>query len=145
MLNKTVSDKARQRFFNKQVHMKEWKDSMAGSNEQEVLTIIDQWGYKIDLDYKRQYPVGDRYVIDIAFPYEKVAIEVDGQSHFEKDQRKKDKQRDKFLKWNDWVILRIPQKKFFKNPSFWRYLIHEVVEDRKNVFIKDRQEIYESD
>ena len=53
--------------------------------------------------------------------------------------------KDKFYKWNDWVIIRIPENKFFKNPIFWKHLIHEVVEERRKQMFKIRDEVIEPD
>ena len=132
-------------FFSKQVYMKVWQNSMSGKNEEIVLDILKNWEYKLDEDFKRQFPIGDRYVADFAFPDEKVVIEVDGVSHSHIKERKKDKIKDKFYKWNDWVIIRIPEKKFFNNPSFWKHLIHEVVEERRKHLIPLREDIYEAE
>lgn len=111
--------------------MREWKNSMSGKNELSVIDIFNMWGYKLNEDYFRQYPIGDRYVLDFAFPNEQVAVEVNGDTHYTKKGRKKDKEKERFLLWNNWVLIEIPEKKFFKNPSFYKYLIHEVIEERR--------------
>ncbi|MCX7911148.1 MAG: DUF559 domain-containing protein [Endomicrobia bacterium] len=131
------SQLARLHFFSKQVHMKKWKDSMSGKNELSVIDVLNMWGYKINEDYFRQYPIGDRYVLDFAFPNEQVAIEVNGKSHYSKIGRKKDKEKEKFLIWNNWVLIEVPEKKFFKNPSFYKHLIHEIIEERRKKIIKN--------
>ncbi len=137
--------KARHAFFDKQVHMWVWKDSMSGKNEDKVIEIMKGWGYRLGEDYLRQYPIGDRYVADFAFPYERVVVEVDDPNHEQKDHKKNDYKRDRFMRWNGWVIIRIPDKKFFKNPSFYRYLIHEVVEERRKKYEKVSDAIYETE
>lgn len=117
--------------------MKVWKDQMSGKNELLIIEILNMWGYKINEDYFRQYPIGDKYVLDFAFPNEQVAIEVNGEGHYTKEGRKKDKQREKFLLWNNWILIEIPEKKFFKNPSFYKYFIHEIIEERRKKIIKN--------
>jgi very-short-patch-repair endonuclease len=143
MPNNRASHIARQHFFSKQVYMDVWKDSMAGENEKAVLEILEEWKYIQGFDFERQYPIGDRYVIDIAFPSEKVAIEVDGIQHLSDSQRKKDKERDDFLRFNGWVVVRVLDKKFFKNPTFYKHLLHEVIEERKKTNVRLTDTIYE--
>ena len=78
---------ARQRFFDKQVKMKEWRESMAGDNEEKVINVLKSLDFYEKIDFERQYPIGERFVIDIAFVKEQVVIEVDGKSHNEKKQK----------------------------------------------------------
>ena len=123
---------ARQRFFDKQVHMQVWKDSMAGQNEERTIQILTSLGYVLGKDFVRQHPIGERFVIDIAFVNEQVAIEVDGKSHLEKKQRGYDKKRDKYLRVNDWVAIRIDERDMFGfKGSFYKSLIRDIVEERR--------------
>lgn len=123
---------ARRRFFDRQVHMKEWKDSMACIHEDNVIAHLKDAGFKLDIDFVRQYPIGGRFVIDIAFAPEKVSVEVDGKGHEGNKAIKKDKRRDRFLLDNGWVSIRVPEKKFFgSGASYYKYLIREVVEARR--------------
>ena len=55
-----TSDIARDHFFKKQVHMKAWKDSMAGENELRVMAMLNTMGYELERDYQRQYPIAQR-------------------------------------------------------------------------------------
>lgn len=123
-----------QHFFQKQVHMKEWKDSMSGKNEDFAINLLTTlMGYEHGKDFVRQYPVGCRFVIDFAFVNEQVAIEIDGMSHSTKKQRLLDKQRDKFLVENNWVPIRIRDSEL-KIPSkmrFYKNLIRAVVDERR--------------
>lgn len=118
-------------FFDNQVHMKEWKDSMASSFEDKVISIIESCGFILGKDFQRQYPLGERMVIDIAFPNERVAIEVDGRSHGEKKQKIKDKKNDRWLYGNGWDIIRIPHKKFLSRPLYYEYLIRDIINQRR--------------
>lgn len=123
---------ARIRFFEKQVHMEEWKKSMSGKNEEDVIKILDSIGYKIGEDYVRQHPIGERFVIDFAFVKEQIALEVDGISHNVKRQKKLDIKRDKYLLSNNWVSLRIKDSELHGYKlSFYKNLIREIVKERR--------------
>lgn len=122
----------RQRFFSYIVQKKEWKDCMAGKNEEGAIKILDTLGYKLDEDYVRQYPIGERFVIDFAFVKERIALEIDGESHLRKAQKKSDKQRDSYLFRNGWIALRMFDWDLtgYKG-SFHKSLIKEIVEERR--------------
>lgn len=117
----------RQMFFAKQVRMKVWKDSMSGKNESKLIKAIESLGYKHNKDFFRQYPIAESVVADVAFPKVQVVVEMDGSNHRTKVQRKKDRYRDNILNIHNWRTIRIPEQKFDKNPSFYKFLIDEVV------------------
>jgi very-short-patch-repair endonuclease len=119
----------RQVFFDNIVHKGNWKKQMSGKNESKVIELLENFGYVLEKDFYRQYPI-EPFVIDIAFPKIHLAIEVDGSSHDSKIQIAKDKVRDIYLKENGWFVLRLPEKKLFedKNP-FYKYLLKECIED----------------
>lgn len=121
----------RQMFFDKQVHMKEWKDTMSGKNELEVIAAIESLGFEIGADFVRQHPIGDFFVVDIAFKPERIAIEVDGSSHDSKKQKRRDSLRDNFFYQNGWVVIRVKDKRFNENVTFYKFLISDVVEERR--------------
>lgn len=129
-----MSSLARQRFFQKQVHMSEWKNSMSGQNEEQARWFLENvLGYTADTDYVRQHPIGERFVIDFAFVNEQVAVEIDGANHLGKKQRKIDAKRDKYLTENNWVSVRINDVDF-KNKNkmrFYKALIHDIVDERR--------------
>lgn len=105
---------------------------MSGENESRVLMALKGLGYVLGRDFVRQYPMGERFVIDFAFINEQLAIEVDGEKHNEKRQKQWDKKRDSFLEWNNWLIIRIKDKDFFGyKGSFYKSLIKVVVEERR--------------
>lgn len=63
-----------------------------------------------------QFQVLDRYLIDIAFPRERVAIECDGSYWHNLTERiKRDEIRDKRLQEKGWTILHIPDKEIHEN------------------------------
>lgn len=133
MDNRNSSSKlARILFFQNQVHQEVWKSSMAGENEERVLNVVRGIGYVEGIDFKRQHPIGERFVIDIAFVKEQVAIEVDGDAHNCKKQKRMDDKRDRYLRQNNWIPIRIKDKEFFGyKGSFYKNLIREIVEERR--------------
>lgn len=126
---------ARIHFFTKIVKKEEWKNSLAGENEKDVIRVLEGIGYVNGVDFERQYPIGERFVIDIAFVKEQVAIEVDGNSHKYTKQKQMDKKRDSYLSSNNWVPIRIYDKDFFGyKRSFYKNLIKEIVEERRKQY-----------
>ena len=124
------------RFFENQVHMDAWKNSMAGENEAPVIKILDAIGYANGVDYVRQHPVGEKFVIDFAFVNEQVALEVDGKSHKAKRQMALDKKRDRYLFANNWVSIRIKDEELFGyKMSFYKNLIKQVVKERREQYV----------
>lgn len=104
---------------------------MKGNGEDKFCRLLENIGYKEDVNFFRQYPFESTYVLDIAFPVEKVAIEIDGESHKDKKQIIKDKERDRLIKYNDWVIIRIPTWKIKDYTGiFYKNLVKETVEER---------------
>lgn len=129
---------ARIRFFQNQVHHENWKNSMAGKNEEPVIKIIESLGYTLGKDFVRQYPIGEKFVMDFAFVNEQVSVEVDGESHKDSKQKRKDEKRDKYLHENNWVSIRIKDEQL-KTPyqlSFYKNLIRDIVEERREQWIK---------
>lgn len=122
---------ARFHFFDKQVHMKEWRDSMSGENEEIVIEMLESWGYKENQDYVRQFPVGSKYVCDFAFLEERVVLEVDGNNHKNIKQIRKDDKRDRFFYRNGWAVIRMTDEQLTKAPSFFKNLIKEVIDERR--------------
>lgn len=123
---------ARQMFFGRQVHMSAWKDSMSGKNELRCIEMLESLGYKLGIDYVRQHPLAEKFVLDFAFVKEQVAIEVDGKNHNTSIQRMKDDKRDRFLTLYEWVPLRFKEEWMFgTRASFCRSLIREVVNERR--------------
>lgn len=151
--NERMSEISRQRFFDTTVHIQAVKDCLSGKNEDEVIKVLVSMGYVLGKDFVRQYPFGERYVLDFAFINEQVGLEIDGDGHRKKEQRRSDKIRDSFLRSNNWVVIRILDREF-KNTykfSFYKNLIREVVEERRQqwevgeVRKMDITKFYESD
>lgn len=128
-------ERSRAIFFDTTVHLKSVKDCLSGKNENRVIEVLEGMGYTIDRDFVRQHPIGLRYVLDFAFIREQVAIEVDGDSHRGKVQKRADNIRDNFLHANNWVTIRIPDREFtgYKK-SFYKNLIREIVSERREQY-----------
>ena len=115
-------------YFDITIHINKIKDCISGENEEKVINVFKNLEYQQGIDYERQFPIGNRFVLDFAFPKLKICIEIDGKSHEKKKQIKIDKKRDKFLYDMGWVVIRIPDEKFFGNSgTFYKFLIKEVV------------------
>jgi len=71
-----------------------------------------QLGYR----FLRQYSV-DHFVIDFYCPDLKLAIEVDGASHNDPEQKKYDIQRQKYLEEFNIKFVRIKDEEFQSNPN----------------------------
>mgnify|MGYP001597965203 CR=1 FL=1 len=122
----------RQIFFDKQVHMAVWKNSMSGKNEKKVIELFQVFGYSQGKDFVRQYPIGERFVIDIAFIKEQIAIEVDGEKHDGKKQKSLDDKRDRYLRNNNWIVLRIKDRECFGyQASYFKSLCLEIIRERR--------------
>jgi len=74
-------------------------------------------GYK----FRRQHPI-DRFIIDFYCAKAKLCIEIDGSSHFEKEQEEYDKARIELLEELGYKVIR------FTNNDV-RYSVHAVVEE----------------
>lgn len=131
-MSKPSKESCRTRFFQFCVQHPKIKETISGDNEKKVIDVLVGMGYKIGSDFVRQYPVADMFVIDIAFVKEQVAIEVDGESHDKQKQRIKDDKRDRFLRENNWVSIRIKDRDFFGyKASLYKSLIKLIVDERK--------------
>jgi len=67
-------------------------------------------GYKV----RRQYGIAD-YIVDFYCPRLKLAIEVDGDSHYTRKGKKHDIKRDEFIQNKGIKILRIPTIEVYAN------------------------------
>jgi very-short-patch-repair endonuclease len=69
-------------------------------------------GYK----FRRQYSV-NHFVIDFYCPELKLAVEIDGASHNNPEQQKKDISRQKYVEAFNIKIVRIKDKELLENPN----------------------------
>jgi len=86
-------------------------------------------GYK----FRRQHPI-DRFIIDFYCAEAKLCIEIDGSSHFEKEQEEYDKARTEALQDLGYQVVRFTNKDV-------RYNIHAVVDEIVRVVEKRIQDL----
>jgi len=138
MKNKENQIKSRSRFFDITIKNKNFKKSISSEKEECVKKILESLNYVEDKDFFHQHPVLNKYVLDFAFPSIKVNIEVDGVKHLKKKEIEIDAERDSDLYDNGWVVIRMQDYKFTSfTLSFYRNLIREVVEERKDTHYED--------
>ncbi|MFZ1020045.1 MAG: endonuclease domain-containing protein [Minisyncoccia bacterium] len=81
---------------------------------------------KLGIKFRRQHPI-DMYILDFYAPDIKLAIELDGSIHKEKENKEWDKERTDYLNWKDVSVLR-----------FWN---SEVESDLERTLVKIRNKI----
>lgn len=62
-----------------------------------------------NINYEFEKPCG-KYFIDFAIEDKMIALEIDGKQHLLPERIEKDKEKDKYLNENGWVVYRIPWK-----------------------------------
>jgi very-short-patch-repair endonuclease len=65
-----------------------------------------------NIQFEKDYRQG-RWFIDFAILDKKIALEIDGKQHLEKDRQECDRRKDEHLISQDWLVYRIP----WKNPT----------------------------
>jgi very-short-patch-repair endonuclease len=71
-----------------------------------------------DKNFQREYRFF-QYSIDFAWPNKKLAIEIDGSQHEQKNNKQRDIKKDKLLKENGWKVLRIKWLDIFNNTNLY--------------------------
>ena len=67
--------------------------------------------------FRRQHSVG-RYILDFYCPAERLAVELDGEVHFNAAARERDRERDLFLKHFGILVLRFENRLVFEAPDW---------------------------
>ena len=80
-MNKDTKASARMRYFDKTVFIPSVIENICSKNEQYMKQFLEKIGFSIGKDFVRQYPIGDKFVLDFAFVNEKICIEIDGEDH----------------------------------------------------------------
>jgi len=80
-----------------------------------------------DKEYQREYTVSI-YSCDFAWPHKKKCIEIDGNQHQRFDEIiERDKRKNKALKDDGWLLLRISWKEFYKDTKKWIEISNEFI------------------
>jgi very-short-patch-repair endonuclease len=80
--------------------------------------------------FRRQYSV-DKYVIDFYCPELKLAVEVDGDSHYVKDTEEYDKERQDYIEQFGIKFLRVTNNDIYKNLRGVLLTISDAIEKMK--------------
>jgi len=72
--------------------------------------------------FRRQFSVGN-YILDFYCPSEKIAVELDGESHFTLSGMEQDFVRDEYLNTLNIKVLRFENRLVFENPD---YILNEI-------------------
>jgi len=89
--------------------------SFKGGKLKNFLTNIEQLmmdefvkrGLRKGIDFSSQYPIRRSFILDFAFPEEKIAIECDGEAwHSDPKAKKRDGFKNYILKKEGWTVLR---------------------------------------
>ena len=66
--------------------------------------------------FRKQHPVGP-YIADFACLGSRVLVEVDGETHWREDERRRDARRTAYLEGEGWVILRVWNSDVYANEN----------------------------
>lgn len=84
------------------------------------------------LKFRRQYGVGP-YVVDFYCPKFKLAIELDGDTHYEDDAQENDRERENYIKTYDVHFLRFTNNEVYGNLDGVLEKIREEIDLLKNI------------
>jgi len=75
-------------------------------------------GLVCGIDFIIQYPLRYSFILDIAFPDQKLAIELDGAYwHSRKKHKRRDRMKDSILQKQGWTVIRFSDKEILENVS----------------------------
>lgn len=83
-------------------------------NPEVILWLKLKNGQLSGLKFRRQYGIGN-YILDFYCPNKRLAIEIDGESHFNNRAVTKDRDRDEFISMKDITILRFNNNEINNN------------------------------
>lgn len=66
--------------------------------------------------FRKQHPVGP-FITDFACVKSRVIIEIDGETHWREDERRRDARRTAFLEREGWAILRVWNSDVYENEA----------------------------
>ena len=68
------------------------------------------------LHFRKQHPVGP-YIADFACVKARLLVEVDGETHWREEERRRDARRTAFLEREGWTILRVWNDEVYRNET----------------------------
>jgi very-short-patch-repair endonuclease len=84
--------------------------------EKQLREALESRGFQHGVDFSTQYPLRYGYILDIAFPVEKLAVEADGAAwHGSKKARKRDHIKDNVLAKIGWTVLRFSDRQIIED------------------------------
>lgn len=100
---------ARLNFMKEHPEKTAWRQKNLSYPEKCFIKILSDYGFDKKYLIYREYSVFP-YFIDFAFYNEKIAIEIDGAQHLQKERRERDIKKDKLLCENGWVVIHFTAK-----------------------------------
>ena len=86
--------------------------------EEKFRMELQDRGMTLGVDFVIQYPIKRSFILDIAFPDYKLAIELDGNYwHSLKKNRRRDHMKDKILEKEGWTLIRISENSIKQDVS----------------------------
>jgi len=121
---------ARLRYMKENPEKTAWRKSNISYPEKLFLNKIQElnWDKKyLIIREKSFFP----YFIDFAFENEKIAIEIDGSQHLEKNRKESDDRKDKLLVESGWKVIRFTENEIKINIGKCIRLIEYMIEERE--------------
>lgn len=88
---------------------------------------LERKGLRLGIDFAMQYPLRYSFILDFAFPDQKIAIEVDGTAyHTSREARKRDAFKNMILEKLGWKVFR-----------FWDHEIYDSLDSCINKVLKE--------
>jgi very-short-patch-repair endonuclease len=117
--------------------LKKRRLTMRGSNfetdiEKLIREELEHRGHRKGIDFATQYPIKSSFILDFAFPKEKIAIEADGEPwHSSPEARGRDSFKNYILNKKGWKVLRFWGREIYKDASSCVDRIEEVLAERR--------------
>lgn len=95
-----------------------WKNEHSRPERWLIGVLQNEFGLTENVDYRTDFQFY-KFSLDFAWPERKICIEMDGDQHEKPEQHRRDMEKDKLLKENDWKFIRIKWKDCCKNPDIY--------------------------
>ena len=115
------------RLFNQHLHKQKRRQLRAAAPPAEQRLWQHLRCGQLGARFRRQYGIG-RYVVDFYCPALKLAIEVDGDSHFQDGAPDYDQQRQAFIEAAGIRVLRFTNREVYEQPDDVLAVISEAIE-----------------